>query len=62
MSPEQQRYEVAQILAEGRACGFPAMLISIAVGLWFKKNGIKPPASLFDWLAEAEFLQPRTVH
>lgn len=62
MSPEQQRYEVAQILAEGRERGFPAMLISIAVATWFRKHEVTPPVSLFEWLGQAEFLQPRTVH
>lgn len=52
MTPEQQRYEVSQLIAEGRERGYPTLMIVIACGIWFDRNGIASPVSLLNWLAE----------
>jgi hypothetical protein len=58
---DEARYQVAQIIAEGRERGFPTMMTVIAVGLFFDKHGIKPPRSLFEWLG-TDFPTRRAVH
>jgi len=60
MPIEEQRYQVAQILAECRHKGIPLLIATMAVAGFFTKHGITPPVSLRDWLGAPQ--PARTVH
>ena len=64
MPPAVQRFEVAQIFAECRAYGLPLQLACFAAAAFFDRNGLTPPASILEWLAEmpADQWRPAVLH
>lgn len=51
LTPAEQRYEVAQLMAEARVKGIPQRLTYLLVCAWFDKHHIRFPKSLVEWFA-----------
>lgn len=51
MQATDHRYEVMQIIAEGRERQIPLLTTLMLVAHWFDINEIPPPLSLVAWLA-----------